>query len=172
MGIVFRPAAGASDCHFIHDLIMSEVPNGHFDAQLLSPGASAGLMLNIQKMVVEQRRFEPQKREVPAHITMVDIYGETAGFGITTVLQIEEVRFNELWLAGVAARHRRRGAMTSLVGFYCAQLDLQGIRMAARLLPASQGMRVVLASHGFEVLETLSSGHAFLVRNAKADQRT
>jgi len=150
---------------------MREVPNGHFDAQLLSPGANAGLMLNIQKMVVEQRRFESQELQVPAHITMVDVDGETAGFGITTDLQIEEVRLNELWLAGVATRHRRCGAMTSLVGFYCAQLDLQGIRMVARLLPASQGMRAVLASHGFEAMETLPSGHAFFVRNARTDQR-
>lgn len=167
MHISFRPAASASDCHLIHELIMSEVQNGHFDAQLLSPGASAGLMLNTQKMVREQKRFESQGREFPAHITMVDVDGESAGFGITTILQVEEAKFNELWLAGVAAKYRRIGVMTALLDFYCAHLDAQNNRMVARLLPASIGMRQILARHGFQALETLPSGHAFLLRNAR-----
>lgn len=73
----------------------------------------------------------------------------------------------ELWLAGVTASQRRRGVMTALVDFYCEQLDQCGIRVVARLLPASQGMKMVLASHGFEAPETLASGHAFLIREAK-----
>lgn len=167
MNVDFRPPSGAQDCHFIHELIMSEISTGHFDPGLRDPRASAGLMQNIQRMASTNTRLDTKRNVVPAHIVMVDVEGSTAGFGITTVLDFGDVKINEFWLAGIAPRHRRNGVMTALTKFLCDQLDERGIRIAARLLPASEGMRKVLVNCGFEHVETLPSGHAFLIRNAR-----
>ncbi|WP_222564408.1 GNAT family N-acetyltransferase [Novilysobacter antarcticus] len=167
MNVRFRPALGAQDCHFIHQLIMSEVSTGHFDAGLLDPRASAGLMQNIQKMAATNTRLDSKGNEVPASIVMVDADGDKAGFGITTVLDLHDVKINEFWLAGIAPNQRRKGVMTALTKFLCDQLDERGIRIGARLLPASDGMRAVLINSGFLHVETLPSGHAFLIRKAR-----
>ena len=166
MNVSFRPASGAQDCHFIHQLVMSEVLTGNFAAGLLDPRASIGLMQNIQRMAATNTWLDSNGNEVPASIVMVDANGDTAGFGVTTVLDLHPVKINEFWLAGVAPNLRRKGVMTALTKFLCDQLDERGIRIAARLLPASEGMRSVLINCGFLHVETLPSGHALLIRNA------
>lgn len=125
-------------------------------------------MQNIQRMAATNTRLDSKGNKVAASIVMVDAGGDTAGFGITTVLEFHDVKINEFWLAGVAPNQRKKGVMTTLTKFLCDQLDERGIRMAARLLPASEGMRAVLLSSGFLHVETLPSGHAFLIRSARS----
>ncbi|MEA9587660.1 GNAT family N-acetyltransferase [Xanthomonas sp. WHRI 10064A] len=167
MKITIRGSAGGNDCLFAHKLLLSEVRSGHFEPGLLDPRAQAGLMANLESIHLKGSRQDSNGKVFPAQMTIAEINGSPVGFIVTSVLEIDTARVNEIWLAAVSPEHRKNGVMTELLRFFCSHLDAQGKKIFARLLPASNEMRRLLSAHGFQHIETLENGYALLERKAR-----
>jgi ribosomal protein S18 acetylase RimI-like enzyme len=168
MDLRFRPARVGEDCELVHRLIVSEAARGIFDPGLLNAGSAAVLRYNLDKMAIEREAVvDASGKTEPAEITMVDLDGVRAGFGVTKVI---EGRAMELWLAGVVPEYRRRGLMSELLQYYCASIDQWGMPLMARLLPGSDAMRSILLRQGFHVSDARHTGQVLIRAPSELNQ--
>lgn len=140
--------ATLKDYDFICSLVLKEAAKGHFDRNLLLPGAARGLELELKSVLADHRRANG----CYAYALIWELNGSPIGFVVMSALDGDQG--NELWLAAVSSAHRGKGEGKEMVQTVLRQFREQGAGLMARCAPESEAMFHILTSNGF-VLDTV-----------------
>jgi GNAT superfamily N-acetyltransferase len=144
--------ATAEDYEFIFSLVLKEAANGHFARDLLNPGATRGLELELRSVISDRRRHNG----CFAYALIWERMGRPIGFVVMSAL--EGNTGNELWLTAVSPAYRRQGEGKKMIKTILHQFKQRGVGLLARCAPESEAMFHLLTANGFVLDVTLEKG--------------